>query len=274
MSSSKRPFGSTRGRATLLFMSSCVVVLVYLMLARPRGTGVAVGVGMGVGTQNGGSSERVQASGGSAGGSAGGSTVGPSSTSAGALSALSNFLGGHTLLTGSVTDKIFENPQESLAALIEEQKRLNTEGSTSGCAEVPVERVDPLPGNLTDRFHGSCRSQFPPTVPNVQVRQIWKSPNMRKATDVTLVTHLTLDHLPKLEFQCEKWRGRLAAAIYVPLPYPKSEAARGDNEAFEDPNERPDDALVHATLVAAEREVGTFFDKIHSQGLPCTLVRH
>lgn len=283
MNSIKRPLASARGRATLLFLCSLGIVLVYLLLARPDGSA------LGFDTQRSGSPvERIRADGGSAGDarSAGSSTLSTStssmsSASSSALQALSSFLGGHTLLTGSVTDQILEDPQESLAALIEEQEHSKIAQGASNCGEVEEEHVDPLPGNLTHRFHGACRSQYPPTVPNLQVRQIWKSPNMRKHTDVTLVTHLTLDQLPKLEFQCERWKSRVAAAVYVKIPHPKVKASRADADGGDDEgegdgdggvsHERLDDALVHETLVAAEQEVGAFFDKVHDAQMGCTL---
>ena len=271
---------------------------VYLLLARPDGLAGLGGMKQSVDSHEGGFSV---------------DTIG-SSTRRGstqrAKTALSSILGSHTLLTGSVTDQILENPQESLAALLEEQKRLQMEDSVSNCGDDGTgERSDPLPGNVTGRFHGSCRSQYPPTVPNLQVRQIWKSSKMRKMTDVSLVTHLTLDQLPKLEFQCEVWSSRIAAAVYVKMPYPQVDRIDGmdtmdhiepagggsrklnedddgssddndDNDDNDDEggsagnagrNERPDDALVHEALVAAEIEVGAFFDKVHELQLPCTL---
>ena len=130
MNSIKRPLASARGRATLLFLCSLGIVLVYLLLARPDGSA------LGLDTQRSGSSvERIRAGGGSAGDarSAGSST---SSTSSSALQALSSFLGGHTLLTGSVTDQILEDPQESLAALIEEQEHSKIAQAASNCGEV------------------------------------------------------------------------------------------------------------------------------------------
>ena len=298
MSSSKRPLASARGRATLLFACCLGTVLVYLMLARPDGTGVVDVGGRESGspaqvvrspmTGFGGKSDSVNGIG-SVGSVGSADPVGSGSTSPGALqSALSSLLGSHTLLTGSVTDKIIENPQESLAALLEEQQRLKMAEAASKCGEdEDEERVDPLPGNITGRFHGSCRSQYPPTVPNLLVRQIWKSPKMRKMTDVTLVTHLTLDQLSKLEFQCERWSSRVAAAVYVKMPYPKTERDVGANDDSDgdvnspdddlnngksaDAIEQPDDTLIHDTLVAAEKEVSAFFDKVHESQLPCTL---
>lgn len=284
MSSNKRPLSSARGRATLLFACCLATMAVYLLLARPDGLSGNDGVRrLGADSQEGGFSMDTIGS--------PGELTRIASTQR-AKKALSSILGSHTLLTGSVTDQILENPQESLAALLEEQHRLQMAQSASNCGDDETEeRTDPLPGNLTGRFHGSCRSQYPPTVPNLQVRQIWKSSKMRKMTDVSLVTHLTLDQLPKLEFQCEMWSSRIAAAVYVKMPYPQPDriapANGGSNDeglndgsndgddggsaSNADRNERPDDALVHETLVAAEREVGVFFDKVHESQLPCTL---
>ena len=260
-SSSKRPLASPRGRATLLFASCLAVVAVYLLLARSEATPSAEGI----------------------------IDKGQDESSTGALQALSSFLGGHTgtLLTGSVTDReMYENPQESLAALLAEQQRLKTAQDASKCGgdEGDEERIDPLPGNITGRFHGTCRSQYPPTVPNLQVRQIWKSQNMRKLTDVTLVTHLTLDQLPMLEYQCERWSSRVAAAVYVKLPYENTGGNRdgsddetpsdgNDGDTGDDGDNGDDDNTqhVHEALLAAEREVGDFFDRVHDAQLPCTL---
>jgi hypothetical protein len=291
MSSTKRV--DTRGRATLLFACCLATMAVYLLLARPDGLADLGAMRRSVDSQERGFSV---------------DTIG-SSTRRGstqrAKNALSSILGSHTLLTGSVTDQILEDPQESLATLLEEQKRLRMEESVSNCGDDETgERVDPLPGNNTGRFHGSCRSQYPPTVPNLLVRQIWKSSKMRKMTDVSLVTHLTLDQLPKLEFQCETWTSRIAAAVYVKMPYPQAihfdriepaggsrklnEGDEGFGDGYDDVDddegasagdsygnagrdEGPDDALVHETLVAAEKEVGAFFDKVHELQLPCTL---
>lgn len=157
-------------------------------------------------------------------------------------------------MTGSVTDRLEnEDPREALAALITERENSPT----------PVEdeeeyvHEDPLPGNTTHHFHGVCRSQYPPTVPNLQVRQIWKSQKMRRYSDVTLVTHLSIDMLPKLEYQCEHWSSRVAAAVYVKLPYD------------EQPIGNPFTEKVNQTLANAEEEVDAFFARV--QDLACTL---
>lgn len=169
---------------------------------------------------------------------------------------LPSFLGNHALLSGSVTDKIDgDDPQESLVALL--AARANT--PPPPIDEEKEIREDPLPGNLTHRFHGTCRSHYPPTVPNVLMRQIWKSPKMRRFTDVSLVTHLSLDMLPKLEYQCERWSGRVAAAVYVKLPY--------DSE----PIGNPYTEKVNETLSNAENTVDAFFRQIHDGEFACTL---
>lgn len=168
---------------------------------------------------------------------------------------LPNFLGNHALLTGSVTDRIDEeDPQQSLAALLAE--RDNTPPPPPDEKEV---KEDPLAGNLTERFHGACKSQYPPTVPNMLVRQIWKSKKMRRYTDISLVTHLSIDMLHKLEFQCQFWASRIAAAVYVKLPYE------------ENPKGSPYTAEVNQTLSDAEEEVDAFFRKIHDMEDVCTL---
>jgi len=167
---------------------------------------------------------------------------------------LPGLFGGHATLTGSVTDRLEnEDPQEILAALIAEREN-NPEP-----AEEEEENVheDPLPGNITHPFHGVCRSQYPPTIPNLKVRQIWKSKKMRRYSDVTLVTHLSLDMLSKLEYQCEHWTSRVAAAVYVKLPYD------------EEPVENPFTKKVNETLASAEETVDAFFTR--AQELPCTM---
>lgn len=167
---------------------------------------------------------------------------------------LPNFWGGHATLKGSVTDRLDnEDPQENLTALIAERE--NAPPSEESDEEEMHE--DPLPGNVTHRFHGICRSQYPPTVPNVMVRQIWKSQKMRRYSDVTLVTHLSIDMLPKLQYQCERWSSRVAAAIYVKLPYD------------EEPVGNPFTKEVNDTLSNAEKEIEAFFSRM--QEFECTL---
>jgi hypothetical protein len=249
MTSGKRPFSHPRGRATLLFLSSLAIVAMYFLLASPV-------------TPKGAAGETPDNS--------------MEAYSNGKLQVkIASLLGSHTLLTGSVTDREeYENPQESLAALLAERDRLQIAQDSAACEgnndESQTGREDPLPGNITGRFHGTCRSQYPPTVPSLQVRQIWKSPNRRKTTDVSLVTHLSLDQLPKLQYQCEKWSSPIAAAVYVKLPYATDfEGAEGTEDAKG--TENSDDAKVHDVLVAAEKELGEFFDRIHELQLPCTL---
>ena len=158
-------------------------------------------------------------------------------------------------MTGSVNDRLDnEDPQEVLAALIAERE--NTPPPVEEDEEEVVHE-DPLPGNITHRFHGVCRSQYPPTIPNLHVRQIWKSQKMRRYSDVALVTHLSIDMLSKLEYQCEHWSSRVAAAIYVKLPYE------------EEPVGNPFTEEVNQTLADAEEEVNAFFTRV--QELPCTM---
>ncbi|KAI7837110.1 hypothetical protein COHA_009058 [Chlorella ohadii] len=67
------------------------------------------------------------------------------------------------------------------------------------------------------RYAGFCRKMRPPNVPVLEVQRMWLTNKQRNATDVTIVTQLSVDRLYMLEGQCGTWGSIIAASVHVPL---------------------------------------------------------
>lgn len=164
----------------------------------------------------------------------------------------------HALLGGSIGEDVgYEDPLEVLAAQVAARANYSP-------PPPPPDREDPAPGNTTGKFHGVCRSHFPPAIPNVTVHRIWKSQKLRRYTDVTLVTHLSIDKLPELERQCDHWMSVVSAAVFVNLPYTTME---NDTSTYD-----PLTKEVGAAIAEAEKKIDELFQKIESgESQHCTL---
>jgi len=75
----------------------------------------------------------------------------------------------------------------------------------------------PMPGDMGATFKGACQRLVPPKVPEIAVKKIWRSKKPRAATDITLVTQLSIDRIPALANQCKVWGGVISVAVHVPL---------------------------------------------------------
>ncbi|PSC73160.1 Glycosyltransferase LARGE2 [Micractinium conductrix] len=67
------------------------------------------------------------------------------------------------------------------------------------------------------KYPGFCRKMRPPNVPVLTVQRMWLSNRQRNATDVSLVTQLSVDRLYMLEAQCGSWGSIISASVHVPL---------------------------------------------------------
>lgn len=76
------------------------------------------------------------------------------------------------------------------------------------------------------RYPGFCRKMRAPNVPDLQVQRMWLTGKQRNATDVTLVTQLSVDRLYMLEGQCGAWGSVISAAVHVTLVQVRACAAR------------------------------------------------
>ncbi|PSC70030.1 Glycosyltransferase LARGE2 [Micractinium conductrix] len=110
----------------------------------------------------------------------------------------------------------------------EQQQQQQQSNGGSGLLTPPVSQLiqlwersgssgeEPLDvGKLT--FAGVCRTCSAPVVPELTVRRIWLSTKPRNATDVSLVTQLSVDRLRMLEGQCSNWGSVISAAVHIPL---------------------------------------------------------
>lgn len=180
--------------------------------------------------------------------------LGAKSTSLLSSISLPSFLSHQGLLDGSIKDEVKENPLEVLSA------QLLSREPPAILNPPPPEREDPEPGNMTGRYHGVCRSNFPPAIPNVTIYETWKSEKTRRYSDVTLMTHLSIDQLHKLERQCRFWKSTLAAAVFVRLPY--------GNESIELVY---DEEKVESALDSSSKEILELFRRMEEEESACTL---
>lgn len=67
------------------------------------------------------------------------------------------------------------------------------------------------------KYPGFCRKMRPPNVPVLTVQRMWLTGKQRNATDVSIVTQLSVDRLYMLEAQCGSWGSIISASVHVPL---------------------------------------------------------
>lgn len=162
--------------------------------------------------------------------------------------------GAQLLLQGSIGD---DGADLAEAAEQVGSQPLKGDALPGGGASVATSAVSPYnnmptPGDMTAKYPGACKQNPPPQVPDVKVERLWHSNKLRKLTDVTLVTQLSIDRLPALELQCSVWGGVISAAVYVPLV---------------DDSIVSEDERLHGTGVPkAIAIVDTFHDKQETQG--------
>jgi len=119
--------------------------------------------------------------------------------------------GSHNFLEGSI------GVDNAKLVALEEQPDFAGTGGGSASAGLSQQQDIPPPGDPSAKYPGFCKKISPPQVPDVIVRQIWRSNKLRRLTDVTLVTQLSIDRLHALETQCSIWGAVVSAAVYVPL---------------------------------------------------------
>ena len=71
--------------------------------------------------------------------------------------------------------------------------------------------------DIEQRFGCAGRDLTVAALPQLTAQAALASAKNRTPTNITIVTHLTLDRLAMVEGQCAEWPGVISVAVYVPL---------------------------------------------------------